>query len=100
MPSRNEAIAMKPKSVRLAFATLMYSVVPWPMTRSLRESMRVSAHIHASTRAVENNQYDTALIPAFSWIARSTLPVPNHTSCAPKTTQTSTNRSLNHSRRA
>ena len=36
---------------------------------------------------------------AFSWIARSTFPVPNHTICAPKTTQTSTNRSLTSRRR-
>ena len=32
------------------------SVMPVPITRSLRESMRLSAHIHTTTSTAENAQ--------------------------------------------
>jgi hypothetical protein len=78
----------------------MYSVEPVPMARSLRESMRLSDHIHATTSSEEKNQYDTTLRRESSRIDTWALPRPNHAICVPKATATRTSRSLIQRRRA
>jgi hypothetical protein len=52
---------MMPNSRTLTEMIRMYSVDPVPIARSLRESMRLSDHIHATTTTAEKNQYDTTL---------------------------------------
>ena len=91
---------MMPKSRMLTEMIRMYSVEPVPIARSLRESMRLSDHIHATTSSAEKNQYEKTLSRESSRIDTCALPRPNHAICVPKATTMSTTRSLIHSRRA
>ncbi len=47
---------MMPKRRMLTEMMRMYSVDPVPIVRSLRESIRLSDHIQATTRSAEKNQ--------------------------------------------
>ena len=83
-------MAMMPNSRMLTEMMRMYSVEPVPIARSLRESIRLSDHIHATTSSAEKNQYDTTLSRESSRIETWALPSPNHAICVPKATTIST----------
>ena len=90
---------MMPNSRTLTEMMRMYSVDPVPIARSLRESIRLRAHIHATTRRAEKNQYDTTLRRESSRMETWALPSPNQAICVPKATTVSAMRSLTQRRR-
>ena len=91
---------MMPNRRTLTEMMRMYSVEPVPIARSLRESIRLSDHIQATTSSAEKNQYDTTLSRESSRIDTCALPSPNHAICVPKATMMSAARSLSHRRSA
>ncbi len=83
-------MAMMPNRRTLTEMMRMYSVEPVPIARSLRESIRLSDHIHATTSSAEKTQYDTSLRRESSRIETCALPRPNQAICVPKATIIST----------
>ena len=85
---------MKPKTLKLARVTRTYSVLPVPTTRSVRESMRASAHIQMTISAAENSQYETSGRSDVLLVAIRVSSRPSQAICVPYTTQMSTRKSV------